>query len=274
MILTNLYNTFTSCNLRTYYTLVLVSVFLLFSPHFIIGDVNNQTKRLQGKVIKQEDGTALANAHVINLTRVTGTSTLNDGSFKITVSKGDSIMFQSVGFKNDTLFIDEKLYREKDHVVIALEKKIYVLPGIDIFPYATYAEFKQAFIHFDDDKVDTVPSIDLDLPEQLYLAPTSEGAGIRMTGPISFLYDQFSQRGREKRKYAEIKEEERKEKRISRLVNHTSVRMLTGLEDDEEIDEFLDYCNLSYEFIVNSKEYQVYQAIIICYENYKYRRRR
>ncbi len=236
----------------------------------IISYGNDKQKRLSGVVISKEDSTAIKNAHVINLTQIRGTSTGDDGSFGINIMEGDSIMFQAVGFKNDTVYVTEDFFRQEDHIVMELRKRVYRLPGVDVFPYSTYSEFKQAFIHFDDDKIeDTLPPIDVDLPERLYLAPTSEGFGVAVPGPITMLYEQFSQSGRERRKYREVKAEADRQDEIARVVNPEVVRRLTSLEDEAEIYDFIDYCNLSYEFIVNAKEYQVYQAILNCYRQYK-----
>ncbi len=258
------------CGIFLHYSSLLVLSLLLVTPNFIFANLNMDIKRLPGVVIQKEDSAAIENVHVINLTRMRGTSSLDDGSFAINMMEGDTILFQAMGFKNDTIFVTEKFFRETDYVIIELRKRIYDLPGVDVFPYATFSEFRQAFICFDDDKItDTVPRIDLDLPEQLYLAPTSEGAGVTMTGPVTLLYEQFSQRGREKRKYREVKEQAKKDEKMSRLVNPTVVKRLTGLEDIQEINDFLDFCNLSYDFVVNSKEYQVYQTLLICYRQYK-----
>ncbi len=258
------------CRFFLHYRSLLIFSLLLVTPNFMFANLNMDIKRLSGVVIQKEDSAALENVHVINITRLRGTSTADDGRFAINMMVGDTIMFQAIGFKNDTIIVTEKFYRETDFVVVELRKKVYKLPGVDIFPYATYSEFRQAFIYFDDDKItDTVTRLDLDLPEQLYLAPTSEGAGVIMTGPVTLLYEQFSQRGREKRKYREVKQQAEKDGKMARLVNPTVVRSLTGLQDIKEINDFLDFCNLSYDFIVNSKEYQVYQALLDCYRQYK-----
>jgi len=257
------------------YKLVIIIFLLINLPNCLFARENEEERLLTGIVVKEEDSTAIENVHVINLTQVLGTSTTQDGSFTINIMEGDSIMFQAVGYENDTIYVTEDFYREKDHVVVELLTRTYTLPGVDVFPYSTYSEFKQAFIHFDDDKIkDTVPSIDLDLPERLYIDPTSsEGLGITMPGPFTLIYEQFSQSGRERRKYREVKAEAERQEEISRVVNPEVVRGLTSLEDEEEIYDFLDYCNMSYEFIVNSKEYQVYQTILSCYRQYKNKRR-
>ena len=241
---------------------LLVLLFMTFAPtHGLYG------QRLGGRVINQKDSTAISNAHVINLSQGRGTTTQREGTFSISVMKGDTVFFQALGFHNDTLKITDELYRETDRILVKMIPKAYELTGVDVFPYATFSEFKHAFIHFKD----TMPTYldDFELPDIGFLFPRNRGAGIAIEGPITMLYEQFSRSGRERREYRRIKEEERKFALVNERVNYSVVRGLTDLEDEQEIDRFLDYCNLSFEFITESREYQVYQAIVACYRRYQ-----
>jgi hypothetical protein len=46
------------------------------------------------------------------------------------------------------------------------------------------------------------------------------------------------------------------------------ITQVTGLNDDEQIDQFLGYCNMSNEFIANSTRYDIMVALDRCYDQY------
>jgi hypothetical protein len=219
---------------------------------------------LRGFVIDDRDSTAIPNVHIINLNRVKGTTSGNDGSFGILVNPGDSILFQAVGFVSDTLKITPEILVSRDRIIITLMDKTYQLPTVDVYPWATFSDFKYAFLNFEDPD----PPLNLNLPPVEFQAEPGEGVGIVIPGPITALYDHFSRRGREMAKYREVSEEAEMARRASRVVNPDIVKRLTGIESKQEYYIFLDFCNISNEYITSTQEYIVYQRILQCYKQY------
>ncbi|MBW6480450.1 MAG: carboxypeptidase-like regulatory domain-containing protein [Bacteroidales bacterium] len=219
---------------------------------------------LKGFVVDERDSTAIPNVHIINLNRVKGTTSGNDGSFGILVNPGDSILFQAVGFVSDTLKITTEMLVGKERVIVPLIDKTYQLPTVDVYPWATFTDFKYAFLNFEDPE----SPINLNLPPVEFQPEPGEGVGIVIPGPITALYDHFSRRGRELAKYREVSEETVLARRASRVVNPEIVKRLTGIESEQEYYIFLDFCNISDEYIVSTQEYQVYQRILQCYKQY------
>jgi hypothetical protein len=224
----------------------------------------NREGRVRGLVVHAADSTALGSVHVINLSRERGTASAENGSFAIAASEGDQIMFQSVGFTNDTITVSLGDMDPGRILLVRLQPRTYELSAVDVFPYATFAEFKHAFLHFKDPE----PEFDLHLPELPYIPPADGSGGVVISGPITYLYDRFSKRGREWTRYQEVLESESLALQAVRIVNPDLVRRYTELEDEEEIREFLDYCKLSDEFIVRSPRHAVYEALLACYRDY------
>ena len=100
--------------------------------------------------------------------------------------------------------------------------------------------------------------------------PLRPGEFFRTTapGPISVLYDYYSRREREKRRYQEVLQEEELARRAARVINQTVVKNLTGIDTEEEYYIFLNFCNMSNHYIVNTPEYQVYAHLMECYQQY------
>jgi hypothetical protein len=219
---------------------------------------------LRGFVVDERDSTAIPNVHIINLNRVKGTTSGNDGSFGILVNPGDSILFRAVGFVSDTLKITPEILVSQDRIIITLMDKTYQLPTVDVYPWATFTDFKYAFLNFEDPD----PPLNLNLPPVEFQAEPGEGVGIVIPGPITALYDHFSRRGREMAKYREVSDEAEMARRASRVVNPDIVKRLTGIESEQEYYIFLDFCNISNEYITSTQEYIVYQRILQCYKQY------
>lgn len=247
--------------------LLFVLFFVLATIHPASGSILSPFRgeeRVRGVVVHATDSAALGSVHVINLDRERGTATAENGSFAVSASAGDRIMFQSVGFLNDTITVAPELLEQSNILVVRLYTRTYELSAVDVFPYATFAEFRHAFIHFKDPE----PEFDLHLPDLPYIPPADGTGGVVISGPITYLYDRFSKRGREWSRYQQVLETESLAEQASRIVNSDLVRRYTDLEDEQEILKFLDYCRFSDEFIVNNPRHAVYESLLACYREY------
>jgi len=251
-----------STSLFQYFTILILAV---WGFSLDLSAINSQEPfPLKGFVIDERDSAAISNVHIINLNRIRGTTSDNTGAFTIWAKEGDSIMFQAVGFLNDTLRVTADIIEKREKIFILMKEKIYQLPTVEVLPYATFQEFKYAFLNFEDPD----PPFELDLPPLDFQPDPGENPGIVIPGPITALYDRFSRRGRELARFRELTEEAEVARRASRIVNYDIIRRLTGIESEQEYYIFMDFCNISNDYIVNTKEYIVYKRILQCYEQY------
>jgi len=244
-----------------------VAVVIFFTQGLLstlTAQTDDRTISIKGFVVDERDSSAIPNVHIINLNRVRGTTSGVDGSFAIMAREGDSILLQAVGFFTDTLEIAYEVLESNEKIIIPLKDKTYQLPTVDVYPWATFSEFKYAFLNFEDPE----PPLNLQLPPPEFQPDPGEGVGIVIPGPITALYDHFSRRGREMARYREIKKEAELARRASRVVNPDIVKRLTGIESEQEYYIFLDFCNITNEYIVSTQEYNVYQRILQCYKQY------
>ncbi|HYW96035.1 MAG TPA: hypothetical protein VE870_10640 [Bacteroidales bacterium] len=104
------------------------------------------------------------NAHVIDISRRTGTTSNSEGVFSFIVTPSDSILFRSVGYKNTLVIIPDTI--ETAHYprdVYMLNDTIH-LAEVKIFPWKTYEDFKVAFLNLelpDQDHKNAVKNIEL-----------------------------------------------------------------------------------------------------------------
>lgn len=75
-----------------------------------------------------------------------GTTSNAYGYFSMPVLAGDSIVFRSLGYRNQTIIIPQDYQRQSFSVIISLKEDATVLPEVRVFPYATEKDFKRAFL--------------------------------------------------------------------------------------------------------------------------------
>jgi hypothetical protein len=242
--------------------MLICSLFFVVESH---GQSSRDEKKfLMGRVVNPTNNAPLPNVHIINLRSAAGAFTSQDGSFIILAAATDRLLFQSVGFSSDTIQLNAQIF-EEGYLIVELADRVYELPQVDVFPYPTFTDFKYAFLN----KKVADDNVKISLPQLPNLVQPGEGFGLRIDGPITAMYNQFSRRGREIREYQNVLEREDLRRRASRVVNAEVVRRYTGLENDAEIEAFLKFCNMSDEFIVANQQYVVYEQLLACFQQYR-----
>jgi hypothetical protein len=225
---------------------------------------SQQEHEIGGRVVRLEDSVPVPGAHVINLTGKMGTITSSEGRFTINAMSGDSILFSAIGFKTDTIVAAGKETSATGIFYVYLEEQLYDIDAVDIYPLPpTYAGFKREFIY----GFDSIPqyySIIRDL--SVMPARTDPPPPGVVGSPVSWLYNRYSREGRELRKYGEVLAQERMRGRWT--LNYELVKMVTGLEEDEDILEFFAFCGFTVQWLNISTELDVTEAISDCFNKY------
>ena len=89
------------------------------------------------------------------------------------------------------------------------------------------------------------------------------------SSPITAAYMQFSRRGREIRKLAQIFNEILVEEEIAKKINPQIIRNLTG-DQKLDIEVFRKYClELNNQFILTHDGFDLYNRVMECYKRFK-----
>ena len=86
--------------------------------------------------------------------------------------------------------------------------------------------------------------------------------------PITFLYQSFSKRERAKRNIAQLRNEDNKRKLLKELFRKYVDNDMITL-DEEKFDDFVDFINVSDEFLKNSTQYDFILYVKKKFELYK-----
>jgi hypothetical protein len=230
----------------------------------VFGQTAPQKIKLFGHVLDSA-GRPMIHAHIINISANIGTLTNYDGEFMMHVLPEDTLKFSSIGYKTSLMIIpytDNKLYKK-----IYLDKDTVSLAETIIYPYpASLEALRKEFLTVEIEEKE--PQIDLHLElANIEPEPRSEG-GVIISGPISFLYETFSRHAKIQRKYYDLVNKDVIKKEASKKYSVAMVKKITGLESDEEVVKFMEFCDLEPEFILNTTEYEMILAISHCYVQY------
>ena len=75
-----------------------------------------------------------------------GTASNAYGYFSMAVLAGDSVVFRSLGYANQTIVIPADFQRQSYSVIIQLREDATMLGEVRVFPYTTERDFKKAFL--------------------------------------------------------------------------------------------------------------------------------
>ena len=187
--------------------------------------------------------------YVINKTTGNGTMSDNSGSFYLKTNVNDTLLVSFVGYLKLKIPVSKLKVNANGDVKIVMRKIIYNLgmvnvTGFKIKPYER--EKMQKVIRYS--KMSVVNA---------------------MESPITALYNQFSRRGKEQRKLAQIFEQVFIDEQVNTKLNPEILRKLTG-DDNIEYERFRRYCfSLTDCYILNHDGYDLYYKVMECYYRWK-----
>lgn len=88
-------------------------------------------------------------AHVIIKNKDRGVITNMKGLFTIVTAPGDTVVFSAIGFKPVELIIPDSMNQVHRTIDIIMPVDTIMIAEVKIYPWKTYAEFKQAFVNLE-----------------------------------------------------------------------------------------------------------------------------
>lgn len=146
---------------------------------------NNNLFILEGKVLTADSLLPVRSAHIISKFNRWGTISSDQGKFRMYVSRFDSVLFSSVGFRPVILYIDDSVLKHSgENYRVLMKTDTVLINEVIIHGFFDYETFKQIII--------SMQPMDL---EQFY--PNWEGTGLLykeptptgFTGPVQLLYN-------------------------------------------------------------------------------------
>ncbi len=204
---------------------------------------------IKGLVTEPDSITPMPFVYVINTQTGQGQMSDGNGKFTIIANEKDSIIFSFIGYLRLKICAN-KLYKGVyKECKVVMQETAYKLNQI------TISDFK------------------LKPYEKDYMKRIINGSKTTVINaaqsPISALYMQFSQKGKEQRKLAAIFEDIFIKEAVAKKFNPEVLRKLTG-DDAIDFEKFRKYCYyLSNDFIIKHDGYELYYRVMDCYYRWK-----
>lgn len=247
---------------------------LLFVFTFFIGtsinaqDVNTSVE-IEGHVLNDATDKPLENVNIVNLNTVRGTVTDADGFFKIKAAVNDTLYFSYLGFKSIRVRVSNDWLKYGDIKIkmtelgIALEEVVvkdvqltgYVEVDARIIPIFDNYRYRIAGVGAGYEGGNKQPGAVTKVLSAIF-------------NPADFLYNVFGKRPKEMRKLRKMKEDDEIRNLLQNKFDRETLMMVLQLEK-ADIDEILNKCNYSNDFIKTANDLQILDAISACYEEYK-----
>lgn len=202
--------------------------------------------------------------NIRNMRNHTGTISNNNGFYTILLKPEDSVEVSAVGFVRKRYGLPEGLQGGSYTYDIYLERDIVDLDNVVINQYSL-EKFKEAFkkmpLKEDEKRVVGDPSVYKNYRQ----SPTT--FGVHLNGPFSWIYNKLSKKSKELEKLRDIKSGENTDLSGSKNLNRSMVIEVTGLPDNE-IDDFISWCNFSNSELAYADEYYFKSMVKQKYTDY------
>lgn len=227
--------------------------YILFSLLILFTHYGVSQNLIKGIVTEPDSITPMPFVYVINAQTGQGQMSDGNGRFAVFAGEKDSIIFSFVGY------IRLKIAASKLYKGVYKEIKVVMVETAYKLNQVIVSDFK------------------LKPYEKDYMKRVIEGSKTSvvnaMESPISALYMQFSQKGKEQRKLAKIFEDIFIQEAVAKKFNAETLRKLTG-DDSIDFERFRKYCYyLSNDFIINHDGYELYYRVMDCYYRWKEEKR-
>lgn len=224
---------------------------LLFVLLIIAGHVKSQNITVRASVRGNDPTLPVVGLMVVNKTTGLGFVSTEDQLFSIQADKSDTIMVTASGYSVKKLCFKDSAMRDTFFVNVLLEKPFVSLKPVTIIPPR-----ELEVIQKDIDK--------LGYKKEDYMV---SGIDV-LQSPITFLYQSFSRRERNKRVIAQKINDDNRRKLLKELFRKYVDNDIMNL-DESQFDDFIDYINVSDEFLKNSSQYDFIMYVKRKYEMYK-----
>jgi len=118
---------------------------------------NSDLVQLSGVTISRDSLFPVPYTSVMVKNANRGTTSDFYGYFSFVAKKGDTLLFSSVGYKDSEFVVEDSLSGDRYSLIQTLSRDTIELETVNIYPWPTPAQFKEAFLNLD------IPDDDLEI---------------------------------------------------------------------------------------------------------------
>lgn len=245
---------------------VLIILFLIIIPFYTWAQ---EGEIINGVVLNDADDTSMENVNIVNLNQVIGTSTDDKGNFKMRAAVNDTLFFSYLGFKSIRVRVTND-WMKYGEVKIKMTELGIALEEVVIRPIELtgYVEVDAKIIPIYDNYRYRIAGLGVG-----YEGGKSQPGAVSKVlssifNPADFLYHVFGKRPKQMKKLRKMKEDDEIRNLLQSKFDRETLMAVLQLERDD-INEILNHCSYSIDFIKSANDLQILDAISECYEEYR-----
>ena len=209
--------------------------------------------------------------HVSNQNAGLLTNTNLNGTFKIPVQPGDSLLLTFVGYEPLTFVVPEG--QETELLSFQMMQTVTQLAEVEVNVFPEYWRFKQMIVDSQpEDTEHVVFGLDA-IPLNAYALEANEQKIVpenyqAPTLAIGFNLGGLTKEGKEKRKLEKILAKQEIERKAYLKFNREWIAKETKLNGDE-LTDFIAYCKFKPEYLANSTLFEIRERMMALLEDFK-----
>lgn len=126
---------------------------LLFSTHFLFAQDKEKKEpklvQLSGVIVSVDSLDNVSYTTVYDKTTRKGTISDYYGYFSFVTRPGDTIVFNSFGFKPSTYIVSDSLEGDRYSMIHVMTPDTMLLPQVDVYPWPSKEQFAKAFVEME-----------------------------------------------------------------------------------------------------------------------------
>ncbi len=238
-------------------------LFLLLSGYITGQDM------VSGTVMNAANDKPIENVHIVNLNQVKGAVTNENGEFQLQATVNDTLYFSYLGFRSIRVRVTND-WLKYGNVKVKMTELGFALEEVTVnsIKLTGYLEIDAKNIPIYDNYRYSISGLNSGY-EGGDSSPNAVTKAIRsLSNPADLVYNIFGTRPRQMKKLRQMKKDDNIRDLLRNKFDRETLMALLQV-NRAEIDEILNNCNYSQDFMKTANDLQILDAINSCYEEYK-----
>ncbi|NND88183.1 MAG: carboxypeptidase-like regulatory domain-containing protein [Flavobacteriaceae bacterium] len=228
-----------------------------------------QPPLIEGTVLNDANDQPLENVNIVNLNSVKGATSNEEGKFQIRATVNDTLYFSYLGFKSIRVRVTND-WTKYGEIKIKMTELGIALEEVVIRPVELtgYVEVDAKLIPIYDNYRYRISGLNTGYEGGREQPGAVSKVLSSIFNPADFLYNTFGKRPRQMRKLRKMKEDDEIRNLLQSKYDRETLMAILQL-NRTDIDEILNNCSYSKDFIRSANDLQILDAISECYEEYR-----
>ncbi|APU69701.1 MAG: carboxypeptidase-like regulatory domain-containing protein [Bacteroidota bacterium] len=242
-------------------------VLLLFLLSF--SAISYAQDTIRGTIMNAADDKPIENVHIVNLNQVVGSVSDEKGEFQLQATVNDTLYFSYLGFRSIRVRVTND-WLKYGNVKVKMTEVGFALEEVDVnsIKLTGYLEIDAKNIPIYDNYRYSISGLNKGY-EGGDKSPGAVSKTLKsLSNPADLVYNIFGNKPRQMRKLRQMKADDNIRELLRNKFDRETLMAFLQVNRNE-IDEILNNCNYSQDFMKTANDLQILDAISNCYEEYK-----